>query len=654
MVLTAGRPEAAPARPAKLRKLPGLDGLRAIAVVAVIVFHLDPSWLPGGFLGVDVFFVISGYLITALVISELDRTSTLSLRRFWTRRARRLLPALGFLLVSVTLVAALVGRDALGPMRGDLPASVFYVLNWRLLFTHDSYAASFGRPPLLQHLWSLSVEEQFYLLWPPALLLLRRSRIRSRIAAVALGGAAASAALMALLYRAGDPSGVYFGTDTHAEGLLIGCALAAAVPPWRMTAAVAPTARKVLEYSGVVALAVVVAGLIVLGFDSAATYRGGMVVVDVATAVVVATVAHPASRLGALLGRQPLRWLGLRSYSLYLWHWPIFELTRPGADLAWPTLPDVVLRVALTGAAAELTYRYIEQPWRDGRAQFALRVRAASLPRPQVVAAAALPVALVVLLLATAPGAAEPAILSEGATAAAHTPLPPPPSTGPGTAVAPRPSTAPDDPSQDTVFDPHPFRPVTTTAAPPTTTTVAPPPPAPTPPGAGLPPLGPLPAADQPVLAIGDSVLLAASPTMNATFGPAVTVDAAVGRQVSAGITRLTAYRQTGALAHYKTVVIDLGTNGLFTPTQFAQMTALLAGVPRVVVFDVHAARSWAAASNDTITAGVAAHPAQMKLADWNATVTPPMLYSDGIHPNPTGSAVYTRLIEKAVLAAPA
>jgi peptidoglycan/LPS O-acetylase OafA/YrhL len=656
VITTAGTsPVQSRTGPPKLRRLPGLDGLRAIAVVAVIVYHLNPSWLPGGFLGVDIFFVISGYLITSLILSELQGSSRLSLGRFWARRARRLLPALAFLLLSVTVIAAVVGRDALGPMRADLPASVFYVLNWRLLFSHDSYAASFGRPPLLQHLWSLSVEEQFYLLWPLGLLALRRFRGRPSIAAVALGGAAVSAVLMGALYRAGDPSGVYFGTDTHAQGLLIGCALAAAIPPWRMTAAVAPGARKVLELSGVAALVVVVVGLIVLRFDSAVTYRGGMVVVDLATAVVLATVAHPASRLGRGLARQPLRWIGLRSYALYLWHWPIFELTRPGPDLAWPLFPDVLLRLALTAVAAELTCRFIEQPWRDGRAQFALRVRMASLPRPQVAAVLAAPVALVVLLLALAPGGQEPAILNEGSTMAARSPLPALPGSTPSTTTATLPFVATSAPP-GSLFGPAPtgiFSSATTgptTSAPTTSSTTAKPPP----PGLALPSYTSIPRADQPVLAIGDSVLLAASPTLTATFGAAVTVDAAVGRQVSAGLARLAAYRRIGALTYFKTVIVDLGTNGLFTPSQFSQMAAILAGVPHVLFLNVHAARSWAAGSNATITAGVAAHPAQMTLVDWNGAVTAGLLYPDGIHPDPVGAAVYARLIGRALLLRPA
>ena len=636
--MTAGGTRVETTRPVRLRQLPGLDGLRAIAIVAVIVYHLEPSWLPGGYLGVDVFFVISGYLITSLLLSEHQRSGTVSLRRFWARRARRLLPALAVLLVVVTVLAACFARDALGPLQGDVPASVFYVLNWRLLFQHDSYVASFGRPPLLQHLWSLSVEEQFYLVWPPVLLLLRRRFSRSRIATMTLAGALLSATLMAVLFRRGDPSAVYFGTHTHAEGLLLGCALAAAIPPWRMTATVTPRARRLLERSGVVALVVVIAGLALFGFDSSLTYRGGMLLVDVATVVVIATVAHPASRLGAGLGRQPLRWLGLRSYSLYLWHWPIFELTRPGPDLSWPAFPDLLLRLALTAAAAELSYRYIEQPWRDGRAQFALRLRIATFSRYQVAGALAAPVALVAALLATAPGPSEPAILFQGSTAAARS-APTAPSVTTGSIRA-----AP--PPRYIALAPPRYLALPAAAVQTAHQQVSPPTTAPAPP-----PATPL-AASEPILAIGDSVMLAASPALQATFGPAITVDAAVGRRVDIGISRLSAYRASGALSHYRTVVVGLGTNGTFNTAEFNELAAVLAGVPHVVVFNVHAARSWALPDDRVIAAGVAAHRPQMTMVDWNtAAFARGVLYSDGIHPNAAGAALYTRLLLQALTA---
>jgi peptidoglycan/LPS O-acetylase OafA/YrhL len=655
VTITANVETARRATSAHVRQLPGLDGLRALAVIGVIVYHLNPSWLPGGYLGVDVFFVISGYLITALLLAEYSERRDVSLRSFWARRARRLLPALAVLLAITIGLAALFARDALDQLRWDLPAAAAYVLNWRLVFQHQSYVSSFGRPPLLQHLWSLSVEEQFYLLWPPLLLILRRRIRRSRLALFALGGAALSGLLMAVQYRGGDPSAVYFATDTHAEGLLIGAALAAAVPPWRITADIGSGARHLVDRGGLVALAVVVAGMATFGFDSSLTYRGGMVVVDLAAAAVVFSVSHPAGRLGRLLGRPALRWVGLRSYSLYLWHWPIFEMTRPGSDFSVSGWPDVLLRLLLTVVAADATFRLVEQPWR--RAEPWQRLKAALLQagnRSRTILAGTVAAALLATILATAPGPAEPAILSEGSTPAARS-LPTAPTDPPDT----RSSSAPTGPGGVLGAG----TPLLTTPAPASSTATVPRPPSSTrlqttttriPAGTHsastpttLPAKGP-----EPILAIGDSVLLAASPALTSAYGSGITVDAAVGRQVSTGLDRLAAYRSSKALSHYRTVVIDLGTNGQFTAAQFATLAALLQGVPNVVVYTVHAARSWAATDDAVIRAGVAAHAQQMRIADWaHASTGPGLLYPDGIHPDPAGARVYAQLLVTALRA---
>src|SRR5262245_59947737 len=225
-------PEAMPP-PARtwLPYVPCLDGLRALAVVAVLLYHADVAWLPGGFLGVDVFFVLSGYLITALLLAEWHAHRSIDLPRFWLRRARRLLPAL-FAVIAIALAFALVWLpDEVANLRGDALAALAYVTNWHLIFKQDSYFETIGRPSLFQHLWSLAVEEQFYLLWPPLLLVLLRQRGRRGALAVALIGAAASAALMMLLYQPDvDPSRLYYSTDTRAFAPLLGAALACIWP----------------------------------------------------------------------------------------------------------------------------------------------------------------------------------------------------------------------------------------------------------------------------------------------------------------------------------------------------------------------------------------------------------------------------------------
>src|SRR5215203_2186902 len=224
-VLKPGTPEV------RLPYSPGLDGLRALAVIAVLLYHADLSWIPGGFLGVEVFFVISGYLITALLLAEWHQKGTINLKDFWMRRARRLLPALYVLLVVSLAFAVVFLPGEVARLRDDVLAAFGYVTNWYLIFGHVSYFEAVGRPSLLQHLWSLAVEEQFYLLWPPVLALalaVGASRLRRRRAlTVALAGAVASAVAMALLYAPGvDPSRIYYGTDTRSTGLLCGAAVA--------------------------------------------------------------------------------------------------------------------------------------------------------------------------------------------------------------------------------------------------------------------------------------------------------------------------------------------------------------------------------------------------------------------------------------------
>ena len=362
--------------------MPGLDGLRAIAVLGVVFYHLGLPWMPGGFLGVDVFFVLSGFLITTLVIEEVERTGRLDWRAFYLRRARRLLPGLFLLLAVLSVLAVVVLPEERGELRRDVTAALVYVSNWSAIFTDQSYFEAAGRPPLLQHLWSLAVEEQFYLLWPAvvaAVLTLGRRHLRW----IAVIAAVASSALMALLaVRNGypvpnDPSRVYFGTDTHATPLLLGAALATCWTPWRVWRAestwltsLRPTSQRagtaLVDLVGLASLAGVLWMFFAVGEFSPRLYRGGFFAVAACSALLVAVAAHPAGMLGRALGVQPLRYLGERSYGIYLWHWPLALLTRPGFELPFDGLPSVLLRLAVILVAAELSYRYVERPIRTG------------------------------------------------------------------------------------------------------------------------------------------------------------------------------------------------------------------------------------------------------------------------------------------------
>jgi peptidoglycan/LPS O-acetylase OafA/YrhL len=350
--------------------LPGLDGLRALAVAAVVAYHLDLGWAQGGLLGVGVFFTLSGYLITDLLLGQQENTGGLQLADFWLRRARRLLPALFVMLAVVVAWVTLLDRSLLPAVRGAVGASMVYVTNWWLIAQHSSYFAQFGPPSPVGHLWSLAVEEQFYLIWPWLLLIGLRWRRRGpgadvRLAAASLVLAAASAVTMALLYQPGyDPTRVYDGTDTRAFALLVGSALAFVWPSRHLRVRVANGARWVLEGAGTAGLAVFAVLVWRTSEYSPFLYRGGMVLLSFGTALMVAAAASPASSFGRILGWRPLRWLGIRSYGIYLWHFPIIVLTTPAGGGDTPSR-RVLQLVAIIGCAA-LSWRYVEEPIRHG------------------------------------------------------------------------------------------------------------------------------------------------------------------------------------------------------------------------------------------------------------------------------------------------
>lgn len=359
------------------RYMPGLDGLRAIAVLAVIAYHLKLSWAQGGLLGVGVFFTLSGYLITDLLLGQQDAAGHLRLGNFWLRRARRLLPALFLMLAVVVVWVTLLDPSRLPDLRGDVAAAAVYMSNWWNIIRQASYFARFGPPPPLDHLWSLAVEEQFYLVWPWLLWLgLRYVRGRYLMAVLTVAVAALSAIAMATLYQPGvDPTRVYEGTDTRAFGLLLGAALAMVWPSRRLGADLLSPQRRqrrrertlgrLLDGVGIVGLVVIALLVWQTNQYSAFLYHGGIVLLSVATVLVVAAVAHPATRLGLALGWKPLRWLGVRSYGIYLWHWPIIVLTTPilQKEINYSL---ATLQVGATIVVAALSWRFVEEPIRRG------------------------------------------------------------------------------------------------------------------------------------------------------------------------------------------------------------------------------------------------------------------------------------------------
>jgi peptidoglycan/LPS O-acetylase OafA/YrhL len=363
------------------RYMPGLDGLRAVAVAAVVAYHLGIGWAPGGLLGVGVFFTLSGYLITDLLLGAWHKGS-LGLRDFWIRRARRLLPALYLMLTVVVIWVAIAHSSQISDVRGQTLSALLYVNNWWQINQHISYFTLFGPPSPLSHLWSLAVEEQFYLIWPWVLLIglrvvherKRSIPVRPRLAMVTLVLAAASAIEMAVLFHPGfDQTRIYEGTDTRAFGLLFGAALAMVWPSRALTGKIMPGARNILDGLGVVGLIGIILLIWRTSQYSAFLYQGGLVLLSICTVLVVAACAHPASRLGRVLGCKPLRWIGVRSYAIYLWHEPIIVLTTPARLLQTPIHPHppiqplrAILQIGLAVGISALSWRYVEEPIRHG------------------------------------------------------------------------------------------------------------------------------------------------------------------------------------------------------------------------------------------------------------------------------------------------
>lgn len=601
-------PRAATAPPSsRLRYVPGLDGLRAVSVSAVLLYHADVSWMPAGFLGVDVFFVISGYLITSLLLAEHRNRGGIGLGQFYLRRARRLLPALFMVLVVVSLFSVIFLPDDVRALRADVLAAFGYVTNWWQIAQHQSYVAAQGRPPLLRHLWSLAVEEQFYLVWPlllAGMLKLWRGRRTPMLVATTIGILASFGALVILSsghdFAVADPSRVYFGSDTRVFTMLIGALLAMVWSPWRLSAAVRREARLTLDAVGGGAFVLLLLTFATAHYQSNVLFRGGFLAVAILSAVVIAVAVHPASRLGTLvLAQQPLRWLGERSYGIYLWHWPVFMVTRPGLDTDLTGWPNTVVRIAITLVIAEISYRYVEEPVRHGAiGRWLQALRASTGPTRKEMVQRTLTTCSVVVLGVGLAGWG----LAHGQE----------PRLEAGLRFLDTPDTS------------------TTTAAPApgTTESTAPAPP-------------------PQVTAIGDSVMLGAKGALEAAV-PGIHVDAEKSRQFGNGIDIVRALKDSGQLGDV--VVIHLGTNGRITDEQMAALKPLLEDRKRVVFLNVFVPRSWQNGDNDVIQRWVPQFGNAM-LVNWNGegSTHPEMFYGDHIHVDTNGQIRYADLVAQAI-----
>ena len=355
-----------------IRYIPAIDGLRAVAVIAVMLYHLGVPWIPGGFLGVDLFFVISGYVITRLLLDSIQRSGGLDIRAFYKSRLRRLLPPLVFMIVTTTLFIGVWAPDTIKRLLTDTPFSLMGVMNWWLVFRQADYFEAIGRPPLLQHTWSLGVEAQFYLVWPLILLLVLRQLGRKIIPAAALIIAIGSGVALFLVSLSVDSSSsqsishVYFGTDTHSIGLFLGAALAVNWIPQNLKVDIAKRAQDVIDGIGVFGFLGILACFLFIEQGNPTLYKIAFPLAGIFGCAIIMSVVHPASRFAPLLQGKAILWIGERSYAIYLWHWIIFQVTRPSVDLAGASWALYALRILIVFALADISLRWVELPFRNG------------------------------------------------------------------------------------------------------------------------------------------------------------------------------------------------------------------------------------------------------------------------------------------------
>ena len=362
-----------------IQYIPAIDGLRALAVIAVMFYHLGFSWIPGGFLGVDLFFVISGYVITRLLLDSIAQSGGLDLRGFYIARARRLLPALLFTVVTTTIAIGIWAPDTIKRFVTDMPFALTGTMNWWLVAREQDYFESIGRPPLLQHTWSLAVEAQFYLVWPLILYFILKRLGKNRIPFAALLIAAASGITLLIVSlsldasSSSDVSHIYFGTDTHSIGLFLGAALAVSWIPQNFTTTLTKQAQNFIDGVGIFGFIGILATFLFINESDPTLYKIAFPLAAIFGAAIIMSVVHPASRFAPVLENPVLLWIGQRSYAIYLWHWIIFQVTRPTVDLAGQTWALYSLRILIVFALADISLRYVEIPIRRGALKYWLK-----------------------------------------------------------------------------------------------------------------------------------------------------------------------------------------------------------------------------------------------------------------------------------------
>lgn len=585
------------------RYMPGLDGLRALAVFAVIAYHLNVGWAPGGLLGVGVFFVLSGYLITDILVNQWKTNGQIDWKDFWIRRIRRLMPALLVMMAAVMIWIALFDRSQLLVLRGEVLSALLYVNNWWRIYHEVSYFSSFGPPSPFGHLWSLAVEEQFYLLWPLFLVVgFRLAPRRWQLLGLTLALALVSALAMALMYEPGtDPSRVYYGTDTRAFALLIGAALAMVWPSRKLSVKAGPHARLVLDCIGWAALAAIVIMIGLTDQYDSFLYRGGFVLLAVATALTVAVLAHPVSRLGKALGCKPLRWLGVRSYGIYLWHYPVIVLTSPVNPNEQPGLVLPFVQLAASIVLAALSYKFVEEPIRSGKwklrkRQFRHGVKSHSFHYKRFSVLLSVGLILFICMSCMQGANDHPEVVTET-----------------NASIKPEASDETTEPISESSSVDNKLT------------------------------------ADsyEWITAIGDSVILGVKPQLK-EFLPGIVIDGKVGRQMSDALEdtkQLESDRKLG-----KVVIIELGTNGPFSSKTLNGLLDSLGDERQIMLVNTRVPRKWQDTVNEML-AQAAEDRANVTLIDWYSYSADKADWfaRDGVHLKTEGAEAYVSLIADSI-----
>jgi len=570
--------------------IPAIDGLRAIAVFAVLLYHLGIKWLPGGFLGVDLFFVISGYVITRVILDSIQSANGLDLREFYYGRVRRLYPGLLLLIMVTTVLAATIAPDAIRRIVLDVPYVLTGTNNWHLVAIHQDYFQTVGRAPMLQHTWSLAVEAQFYLIWPITLVAIWKRYGKGRIARVALAIAMISgAALFAFSLQldnatAGRISHIYFGSDTHSLGLFLGAALGVSWIPQNLTSGISKRAQDFIDGIGMFGLFGILCTFLFISEANATLYRLAFPLAGLFGCATLISIVHPASRFAPILSTRPLLWIGQRSYGIYLWHWVIFQVTRPSIDLAGSEFALDVARTLLVLICADISLRYIEIPIRRGTVQNWLRgmkYRTKIMRRRQRIFVATC------LTFSVA--------ITSGATATAW------------------------------YLDTH------TTIVQKNELTLVP---------------SQINTAKTGLWVTGDSVILGIRSKLAKTQDIAL-INARIGRQLPELID---AVKTDQLMVAHSTVVLDVGNNNRITKEDMTTLMELLKNQPKIILVNTAVPRSWRDDNNRIIREVISNYP-QTTLVDWSGISAnhPEFFAPDGVHLIDAGSDVYVAAILEAL-----